>query len=316
MVKNLKELMRKFNTEEKCREFLVLQRWQGVPKCPYCGCDRSYRIENGKRFKCAERTCYKKYSVTVGTIFEASNVKLTTWLPALYLILSHKKGISSIQLGKNLGVTQKTAWFMLHRIREQLKADNSTLLGGTVEADTTFVGGKIGNQTNAKRKAWAQRGGNWMENKVATLGILQRGGDLRMINLNNSPLIPQQIVRDNVEYASNLMTDEGQEYVLLRDDYYHYTVQHNAKEYARLHIHTNSIEGAFSHFKRMQLGTYHQFSPKHIQRYIDEFTFRYNSRKEKDGERFEKALTNLAGRLTYKRLVHGKENSQETTYKA
>src|SRR2546423_9648770 len=143
MVKNLKDVMRKFNTEDKCRQFLIQQRWNGVPVCPYCGHNKSYSIENGKRLKCANNKCYKKFSVTVGTVMEASNIPLTTWLPAMYIIMAHKKGISSVQLAKDLGVTQKTAWFMNHRIRESLKENHPEMLWGHVESDETYLGRKF-----------------------------------------------------------------------------------------------------------------------------------------------------------------------------
>ncbi len=120
MVKNLKDLFAKFKDEDSCRAFLVQQRWNGKIECPYCGNTKIYNIENGKRFKCGNPECYKKFRVTVGTVFHASNIPLSTWFPAMYIIASHKKGISSIQLAKDLGVTQKTAWFMMHRIRKSL----------------------------------------------------------------------------------------------------------------------------------------------------------------------------------------------------
>src|SRR5215213_4814482 len=153
MVKNLKDLMKKFEDEAKCREFLVQQRWNGVPVCPKCGHTKVYNIENGKRFKCANNKCYNKFSVTVGTVFEASNIPLSTWFPAMYLIISHKKGISSIQLAKDLGVTQKTSWFMLHRIRESLKSKGSSLLSNVVEVDEVYIGGKVGNMSKTRRVA-------------------------------------------------------------------------------------------------------------------------------------------------------------------
>jgi transposase-like protein len=137
MVSNLKELFAQFNDETKCREFLVQKRWNGKPLCPHCTSDKSYVIEGGKRFKCGNPSCYKKYTVTVGTVFEASNIPLTTWFAAMYILSAHKKGISSVQLAKDLGVIQKTAWFMNHRIRESLKEKNSPLLSGTVEIDET-----------------------------------------------------------------------------------------------------------------------------------------------------------------------------------
>ena len=130
MVKNLQQLTKKFSTEAKCREFLVKQRWNGTPVCPSCGCGKTYVIENGNRFKCANKECYRRFSVVAGTVFEASNIKLTTWFMAMYLIMSHKKGISSIQLAKDCGVTQKTGWFMLHRIRESLKETNPEMISG------------------------------------------------------------------------------------------------------------------------------------------------------------------------------------------
>lgn len=151
MIANLKELFAKFSTEQACIDFFVQLRWQGVPQCPECGWNKTYKIDSGKRFKCANNTCYKKFSVTVGTVFESSNIPLTTWFPAIYIIASHKKGISSVQLAKDLGVTQKAAWFMLHRIRESLKADNSFLLGGTVQVDETYMGGKETNKHVGKK---------------------------------------------------------------------------------------------------------------------------------------------------------------------
>ena len=140
--KNLKDLLKKFSDEQACRDFLVQKRWNGVPTCPYCGCTKSYKIENGKRFKCANKECYKKYSVTIGTVAQDTNIPLSTWFAATYLITAHKKGISSCQLGRDLGVAQKTAWFMLHRIREALRDKKGLLLTSEVQADETYIGGK------------------------------------------------------------------------------------------------------------------------------------------------------------------------------
>jgi len=177
MVKNLKDLMKKFGDEAKCREFLIQQRWNGQPECPYCGHKKAYNIENGKRFKCANSACYKKYSVTVGTVFEASNIPLTTWFPAMYIIAAHKKGISSVQLAKDLGVTQKTAWFMLHRIRERLKADNSPLLGSIVESDETYMARKFASDYKGLTPAQVEALGKnkfSTKNKGAVLGLADR----------------------------------------------------------------------------------------------------------------------------------------------
>lgn len=318
MVKNLKELFAKFDTEEKCRAFLIQQRWDGVPECPYCGYNsKAYVIEGGKRFKCANKACYKKYSITVGTIFEASNIPLTTWFAALYILTAHKRGISSVQLAKDLGVTQKSSWFMMHRIREALKEKGSILLGktGIVEADETFIGGKIKNKSNAYRKEFTEHK-NWQINKTVAVGLIERNGDAIMQTL---PKYDEQkikeVVQQNVEFAGRVVTDEANSYKLINDNqhfFHHTTINHSKKEFARLHFHTNSIEGMFSHFDRMVLGSYFVLSPKHLQRYCDEFVFRYNSRKIKDGERFEKAISKISGRLSYKMLVHGKENPEKS----
>lgn len=165
-IKNLKELFQKFADEQKCRDFLVQQRWNGCPVCPYCNSDKWYSIENGKRFKCGNKECHKKYSVTVGTIFHASNIPLTTWLPALYLNTAHKKGISSCQLAKDLGVCQKNAWFMLHRIRESLRNKQSSLLSNTVEVDELYIGGRMKNLSNKKRAELRENTSSNFANKL------------------------------------------------------------------------------------------------------------------------------------------------------
>lgn len=314
--------MRDFSDEQRCREFLARLRWNGNPVCPYCSSTKSYVIEGGKRYKCGNNTCYKKYSVTVGTVFHGSNIPLSTWFPAMYLVSSQKRGISSIQLAKHLGVTQKTCWFMIHRIREALRQKNSPLLGGTggiVEADSSYVGGKIGNKHYKERKEYAEHK-NWKLNKTTIVGIVDRkgGADLQVSNLD-SDLEQLNIVKSRLEFASQIVTDEANCFTELNKEHYHYKVNHSKNEYARLHFHTNTVEGMFSHFDRMIIGTYFQVSKKHLQRYCDEFISRYNTRKMKDGERFEISLQNIEGKLTYKQLVYGKssqesqKNSQENT---
>jgi hypothetical protein len=181
MVTNFKQFIARYSDETVCREHLIKQRWpDGNVICQYCGHNKCYRIDKGERFKCANNKCYKRFRVTVGTIFEASNVKLSTWFAAQYLIMNHKKGISSCQLARDLGVTQKTAWFMLHRIKEQLKANNSPLLSGTVEIDETFVGGIVGNMSKKRRAALRTEAGGTIQNKTRVVGMLERGGELRL----------------------------------------------------------------------------------------------------------------------------------------
>lgn len=306
MITNLKQLMKDFSDEQKCRDFLVRQRWNGVPVCPYCNSTKSYVIENGKRFKCGERACYKKYSVTVGTVFHASNIPLNVWFPAMYLISAHKKGISSIQLSKDLGVTQKTAWFMLHRIRQSLKDKDSSLLQGIVEVDETYVGGRFKNKHKSLRKNNRVEGNL---NKSAVMGYISREGSLRteVFNVSETPLL--DLVKKNVDTSAQLITDGSAAYYHAKKDYpLHEIIYHARDEYSRDGFHTNTIEGFWAQLKRSIYGIYHRVSPKHLTRYCDESTYRYNSRKLKDGERFELSLQNIEGRLPYKQLVYGKSN--------
>ena len=319
MVSNLKDLIEKFSDEKKCIDFLVQQRWSGNPQCPYCGSDKWYSIEQGKRFKCGNNACYKKYSVTVGSIFHASNIPLSKWFPAVYIILSHKKGISSIQLGKDLGVTQKTAWFMMHRIRESLKEKNSPFLGGTIEVDETYMGRKLASdykgytdeqieeiKNNPKKAMQKSRG--------AVMALAQRGGDIRVQVYNEiDSKGAQQHIKDNVLPGSKVYTDQSGLYRAGLEDYERGTVRHSAPhyEFAKGDIHVNTVESFWGMFKRGYYGIYHYMSFKHLQRYCDEFAYRRNTRQLKDGDRFELSLQRIEGKLPYKILVHGnKEESQ------
>jgi hypothetical protein len=301
MVSNLKELMVKFSDEAQCRAFLVQQRWDGSPVCPYCKCEKWYSIEGGKRFKCGNSCCYKKYSVTVGTIFHASNIPLTTWFPAMYLITAHKKGISSVQLAKDLGVTQKTAWFMLHRIRESLKDKGSDLLTGMVEVDETYVGGRM---KNRHKKTRNNRNLVANENKTAVIGMVSREGKLKteVMPLKND--IIMNIVKKHVDTQAQLITDGAGAYYYAHKDYAkHEIIYHSKDEFVRGVFHTNTIEGFFAYLKRSIFGIYHQVSPKHLQAYCNENAYRYNLREMKDGERFIFSLSQISGKLSYKTLI-------------
>lgn len=318
MVKNLKDLMTRFKDEDVCREYLVKQLWNGVPVCPYCGCTKSYRIENGKRFKCGNSACYKKYSVTVGTVFHASNIPLSTWFPAMYLIASNKKGISSIQLGKHLGVTQKTAWFMMHRIREALKEKNSPLLGGIVEVDETYMSRKYGSEYKGIPA------GEYVEretihkkrNKGAVVGLKEREGNIIVTAIDSRKAeTVTEIVTKNVSKDAQLMTDEAMIYRKGLSDYNRQSVNHSKGEWVRGNVHTNGVENFWSVMKRTIYGTWHQISYKHLQRYCDECSYRYNSRKMADGVRFELSLQKLQGRLSYKQLIQNGKSSEESPSK-
>lgn len=323
MVQNLKDLIAKFSDEAQCRAFLVQQRWGGNPVCPYCNSTKWYSIEGGKRFKCGNSKCYKKYSVTVGTVFHASNIPLTTWFPAMYIITAHKKGISSIQLAKDLGVTQKTAWFMTHRIRESLKDKNSTLLGGTIEVDETYSGRKFGSEfkgytetqlaqikaKNPKKFAHMSKG--------AVMAIKGRGGEIRVKAFDKlDGITAKQFIKDNVEAGSKVYTDQSSLYRTGLEEYEREAVNHGLKkpEFARGDVHVNNVESFWATFKRGKYGIYHWFSFKHLQAYCNEYAYRANTKQLKDGERFQLSLQQIEGKLPYKQLVHGKisQNSKES----
>jgi len=307
MFNNLRELITSMPDENTCKAYLAKQRWNGNTVCPYCGHLKCYTIEGGRRYKCADKACFKRFTVTVGTIFEASNVPLNKWFPAIYLITAHKKGISSYQLGKDIGVTQKTAWFMLHRIREVLRVKTTVIIGlsNPVEADETFVGGSITNKHNAVRKDYATNPEKY--NKTIVLGMIERDGQL-ITKVIESREANEMVttVTDNVDGKATVFTDTTNLYDKLGTSYTHQSVNHSIHEYVRGNVHTNTIEGAFSHFKRMIYGIYHQISPKHTQRYCDEFTSRYNSRKLKDADRFVTTFSSIHCRLKYKVLVAAK----------
>lgn len=313
MVSNLKDLMKKFSEEQKCRDFLVQQRWNGKPVCPYCSSTKYYVIEGGKRFKCGSSACYKKYSVTVGTVFHATNIPLSTWFPAMYILASHKKGISSIQLAKDLGVTQKTAWFMMHRIRESLKDKSSTLLGGIVEIDETYMSRKYGSEYKAIPPEESAKMENIPKkrNLGAVIGMKQREGKIIVKAAEKaSAEIIGKAVKENVLPDAHLMSDESLKYRKVLADYKRESVNHSSKEWVRGDVHTNGVENFWSVMKRGIYGIYHQISYKHLQRYCDEFSYRYNSRTLKDGERFTLSLQSIEGRLTYKQLVYGKGDQE------
>lgn len=305
MFKNLRELITSMPDEKACRDYLVQQRWNGKPICPFCFCDKVYVIENGKRFKCGNSDCYKKFSVTVGTIFEASNIPLTKWFTAIYLCTAHKKGISSYQLAKDIGIAQKNAWFMLHRIREMMRNKENKPLSNTVEVDEVYMGGKIANMSKQKR-TFLRENNLSQKTKVTVMGLVERQGDLRLVpvgkDANMNLLMP--VVFNNVDKAANLITDSSGIYRGMDKVFAsHEVVNHTEQEFVRAGVHTNTIEGAFSILKRSIYGIYHQVTPKHLSRYCDETMFRYNFRKIKDHERFNLSLTKVEGRLTYKHLI-------------
>jgi transposase-like protein len=298
--KNLKELMAYIKDDETCLNYYAQLRWNGNPVCPHCHHPRAYKLKGGKLYRCRSKTCKKNFSVTVGTIFEKSKIPLSTWMGAMYLISAHKKGISSTQLCRDLGVTQKTAWFMLHRIRYIMGEPDPEPLHNIVEVDETYVGGLFANMNRGRRKDYQELG---IDNKTAVMGLLEREGKARLTVINSR--VFKDVIRDNVETDAIIVTDTHMGYQGLSMEYAaHCTVNHSQMQFKDGLAYTNTVEGFFSSLKRSIIGIYHQVSPKHLQQYCSETAYRYNSRKLTDKDRFVETLKNTDGRLTYKKLIN------------
>ncbi|MEQ8710616.1 MAG: IS1595 family transposase [Rhodospirillales bacterium] len=296
----LLQLMQAFPDEQVAINHFRAIRWSNGAFCPHCRGTKVYHFSDNRTHKCGD--CRKRFSIKVGTIFEDSKIELRKWFMAIWLITSHKKGVASTTLAKDIGVTQKTAWFMLHRLRHAIRTQSfNRPLDGDVEADETFVGGKEKN-----KHAWQRTGGKQGgAGKAVVFGMLERGGELRagqMPNLRARNV--QGVIAQNVKEGANVMTDEHGSFVGLQGRYNHHTVNHSAGEYVRdFYNHTNGIESVWALFKRQIVGTHHWLSPKHLDKYVGEMTWRFNLREMGEGKRVNALLRQTAGRLTYKALI-------------
>jgi transposase-like protein len=311
----LVQAIRYFSDEDRCIAYLAARRWpDGQVKCPTCGSGAVLWLKNQRRWKCGNDHPRRQFSVKVGTIFEDSPLSLSKWLPAVWLIANCKNGVSSLELHRALEVTQKTAWFMLHRIRLAMQR-TGTLMGdgGPVEADETFIGGKARNMHKHKRaERIPKRGAS--TGKEIVFGLLdRRSGKVRAKHIANRQRETLHAeVRKHVAPGAELFTDEWQPYAGM-EEFVHEFVNH-AEQYVRGNVHTNGLENFWSLLKRGLRGTYVSVEPFHLFRYLDEQAFRYNERKheEGDGGRFDELLSTVANRrLTYKELT-GKDESAPT----
>ena len=300
--KTLLEAIRYFSDLDVATDFVAKLRWPDGPVCPKCGVvdPKHYYLKTRRVWKC--RACKKQFSVKVGTIFEDSPLGLDKWLPAVWLIANCKNGISSYELAGHLGVQQKSAWFMLHRIRLAMQTGTFEKLSGQVEADETYIGGKARNMHKDKRAEKIT--GRGMSGKVAVMGLLERHGKVKTKVVPDTTSRTLQVeVRENVEPGSEVHTDALKSYRGLVPEYVHNVVDH-AERYVNGHVHVNSLENFWSLLKRGLKGTYVSVEPYHLFRYLDEQAFRFNEREGVDGERFQKALGSVAGRrLTYSELT-------------
>lgn len=287
-------LITTFDTEQKCINYLEKQRWPNRVISPYNALSKVYKCKNNQ-YKC--KASNKFFNVRTNTMFEGSNIKLRTWFLAIYLIASHKKGISSCQLAKYLNVTQKTSWFILQRIRKCLICENKNILNNEVEVDEVYIGGKI---RNDKNKPNAQ--GRSTKYKTPIFGMVERNGKLNAKKVNNAQCYT--LLSNIVRYVKDatIYSDEWLGYKDVKKLYEHYIIKHSQNEYVNGNIYTNTIEGFWAILKRGFLGTYQYVSKKHIQIYVDEFVFRYNTRKMSESDRFGYLIKNIGVRTRYSDL--------------
>lgn len=310
---SLFELTQYFNTEDKCRKAIVQTRWKdGDIVCPHCGTHHCYHRADGS-YRCP--SCKRNFSCLVGTIFDNTKLPLRKWFMAMYLISCHKKGISSAQLATDIQVTQKTAWFILHKVRTLFKQDDSVMLSGLVECDEMYLGGRETNKHEWKKTEKTQ--GRSIKTKTPIFGMTMvweteevnyETGEVkkkthtyevarRVPDAKATTLIP--IIEHFVEEGSTVVTDELPAYRGLSDKYEHIFVCHGKKEFTIGSFSTNGIEGFWAHFKRVVFGTYHFISTKYLDRYIDETVFRFNTKEMKETDRFLLMFEKSIGKVDY-----------------
>jgi transposase-like protein len=269
---NLISLIEEYRDEDKCRNRLESLKWPDGVKCPRCESEKVSRIKKRDQFDCDE--CRYQFSVTAGTIFHDSHLPLWKWFLAVYLMCESKKGMSALQMKRTLKVAYQTAWYLCHRIRKAMEeaSENEPKLGGIVEVDETYVGGKY--DKRRKRGPWE---------KQAVIGLLQRKGtfEARAIPTNGKKILVG-VIKDRVDKGARVMTDEYAVYKGIDKEYDHESVCHSKEEWVRGDVYTNGVENAWSLFKRSIVGSFHHVSEKHIDRYLNEFDWRFNGRNNEN----------------------------------
>ncbi len=302
--RTLQQAILYFADYDRCREFLMDLRWpDGKVACPKCGSEHVVYLAKARAWKCYGKHSAPKFTLKTGTIFEDSPLGLDKWLAALWLLVNAKNGISSCEIARAIGITQKSAWFMAHRLRFALHVGSFDKLTGEVEVDETFIGGKARNMHVAQRKRRITGTGG--KDKTAVMGILERGGTVRTVVVENRKKKALQAeVHAHVEAGSALYTDALLSYDGLEGKYAHQVIDHAVK-YVDGQVHTNGLENYWSLLKRGLAGTYVSVEPFHLFRYLDEQAFRYNNRKDMgDFDRFEMAASQIVGkRLTWKHAI-------------
>lgn len=312
--RTLLEAIQYFANRDNCLHYMIERRWPtGEITCPTCGAGHVRFDRKRHVYTCNNKHPKRQFSVKVGTIFEDSPLGLDKWLPCVWMIANMKNGVSSHEIARSLGVTQKTAWFMLHRIRLAMHDDRGSLLQGRVEVDETYIGGKARNMHAGRRQVIVQanKGRQPFLGKIAVMGLLERhpdgGSRIKNVVLANNRTKKagmQKLVRDRVVVGSEIESDSLKSYVGLDQMYVHNVIDH-AESYVDGHVHTNGLENYWSLLKRTIHGTYVNVMPFHLFRYLDEQAFRFNHRRRMDdGSRFQLAMNSVIGRrLTYKALI-------------
>lgn len=296
---SLFDLLAAFPDEQSCVDHVREIRWRDGEFCPHCGGTRVYHFSDGRNFKCGD--CRQRFSIKVGTIFEDTKLPLRKWFMAIWLITNHPKGIASTTLAKDLKITQKSAWFVLHRIRHAARTKSFNMkLRGKVEVDETYVGGKSENKHGRR----SGKGGG-IKDKAPVVGAVERQGELiaRAIPVASQFLL-QTFIRETVSPKAELLaTDAHRAYTSLTGYQNHQTVNHHQGEYRKGDAHTNSIESVWALLKRQIIGIHHWISPKHLDRYVGEMTWRFNRRDMRTADRMNDLFACIEGRLTYKALI-------------